>query len=347
MADAYRLSQITGHEEKHSSHRADEWANHGIQQDLRRDDESSRDWSSVHGVDAWMGLVVQVYGLSQWKFLFIKVDVTGNNDFVGREVKAPIPTGRLKKNRELEGPDGMVMCHKKGCKLPGPDIKEKKPMLLDPLCLPQEASNQHQSEAAHKFWRLMDEISIEDIYGGSAALTVHRECASFDEIAMEQSLLLSESVKAISSSSFSLSDTKQAARVQLRVTAKEKPLTNQQLGIQNFVPAQAKCKLIIWDEAPMANKLYFEALDHSLRDILRKNRYDTCQQPFGNMMMVFGSDFGQVLPVIPKGSRQDIVSASLKKPYLWDHCNVLKLTANMRLTMGTRLKDVTKIKEFT
>ncbi|GJW72328.1 hypothetical protein Tco_0129245, partial [Tanacetum coccineum] len=33
--------------------------------------------------------------------------------------------------------------------------------------------------------------------------------------------------------------TKEAARVQLRVIAEEKPLTNQQLGIQNFVPAQA------------------------------------------------------------------------------------------------------------
>ncbi|GKC24597.1 ATP-dependent DNA helicase PIF1-like protein, partial [Tanacetum coccineum] len=157
--------------------------------------------------------------------------------------------------------------------------------------------------------------------------------------------------------------TKQAARVQLRVTAKEKPLTNQQLGIQNFVPAQAnvdetshcsisaqndlgallkRCKLIIWDEAPMANKLCFEALDHSLRDILRKNRYDTCPQPFGNMTMVFGSGFRQVLLVIPKGSRQDIVTASLKQPYLWDHCNVL----NMRLTVGARPKDVTKIQEF-
>ncbi|GJV01382.1 ATP-dependent DNA helicase PIF1-like protein [Tanacetum coccineum] len=116
---------------------------------------------------------------------------------------------------------------------------------------------------------------------------------------------------------------------------------------QNDLGALLKrCKLIVWDEAPMANKLCFEALDHSLRDILRKNRYDTCQQPFGNMMMVFGSDFGQVHPVIPKGSRQDIVSASLKQPYLWDHCNVLKLTANMRLTMGARLEDVTKIKEF-
>ncbi|GJV52705.1 septin and tuftelin-interacting protein 1 homolog 1 [Tanacetum coccineum] len=50
-----------------------------------------------------------------------------------------------------------------------------------------------------------------------------------------------------------------------------------------------RCKLIIWDEAPMAYKLCFESLYHSLRDILHKNRYDTCEQPFGNMTMVFGS----------------------------------------------------------
>ncbi|GKC30394.1 ATP-dependent DNA helicase PIF1-like protein [Tanacetum coccineum] len=67
-------------------------------------------------------------------------------------------------------------------------------------------------------------------------------------------------------------------------------------------------------------------LEHyrSLRDILCKNRYDTCEQPFGNMTMVFGGDFRQVLPVIPKGSRQDIISASLKQSYLWDHCNVFE-----------------------
>nr|GEV64161.1 hypothetical protein [Tanacetum cinerariifolium] len=107
-----------------------------------------------------------------------------------------------------------------------------------------------------------------------------------------------------------------------------------------------RCKLIIWDEAPTANKYYFEALDRSLRDILRKNRYETCEQPFGNMKMVFDGDFRQVLLVNLKGSRQDIVSASLKQSYLWDHCKVLKLTKNMRLTMGTRLEDVIEIREF-
>nr|GEU99794.1 ATP-dependent DNA helicase PIF1-like [Tanacetum cinerariifolium] len=89
-----------------------------------------------------------------------------------------------------------------------------------------------------------------------------------------------------------------------------------------------KCKLFIWDEVPMTNKLCFEALDRTLRDVLRKIKYDTCETPFGNMTMVFVGDFRQVLPVIPKGSRQDIVNASLKQSYLWDHCKVLKLTAN-------------------
>ncbi|GKD22369.1 ATP-dependent DNA helicase PIF1-like protein [Tanacetum coccineum] len=60
------------------------------------------------------------------------------------------------------------------------------------------------------------------------------------------------------------------------------------------------------------------------------------------MTMVFGGDFRQVLPVIPKGSRQDIV-----KSYLWDHCKVLKLTANMRLTVGVSPKDVCEIRDFT
>ncbi|GJR83724.1 uncharacterized protein Tco_0154509, partial [Tanacetum coccineum] len=107
-----------------------------------------------------------------------------------------------------------------------------------------------------------------------------------------------------------------------------------------------KCKLIIWDEAPMTNKLCFEALDRSLRDILRTSRHDMCETPFGNMTVVFGGNFRQVLPVIPKGSRQDIVGASLKQSYLWDHCKVLKLTANMRLTVGSRPEDVNEIREF-
>ncbi|PWA91196.1 NADH-ubiquinone oxidoreductase chain 2 [Artemisia annua] len=70
------------------------------------------------------------------------------------------------------------------------------------------------------------------------------------------------------------------------------------------------------------------------------------KNPFGNMTMVFGGDFRQVLFVIPKGSRKDIVGASMKQLYLWDYCKILKLTANMRLTVGSRPEDVSEIREF-
>ncbi|GJV05368.1 ATP-dependent DNA helicase PFH1-like protein [Tanacetum coccineum] len=64
------------------------------------------------------------------------------------------------------------------------------------------------------------------------------------------------------------------------------------------------------------------------------------------MTMVFGGDFRQVLLIILNCSWQDIVSTSFKQSYLWDHCNVLKLIANMRLIVGAHPKDVTKILEF-
>ncbi|XP_071713678.1 uncharacterized protein [Rutidosis leptorrhynchoides] len=52
---------------------------------------------------------------------------------------------------------------------------------------------------------------------------------------------------------------------------------------------------------------------------------------FGGKIVVFGGDFRQILPVIQKGKREDIVAASLNSSYLWDHVSVLKLTVNMRL----------------
>ncbi|GJZ39680.1 ATP-dependent DNA helicase PIF1-like protein [Tanacetum coccineum] len=51
-------------------------------------------------------------------------------------------------------------------------------------------------------------------------------------------------------------------------------------------------------------------------------------------------------PSFQKQSRQDIVGASLKESYLWDHCKVLRLTANIRLIVGCRPEDVNEIKDF-
>ncbi|XP_006577600.1 uncharacterized protein LOC114405111 [Glycine soja] len=87
--------------------------------------------------------------------------------------------------------------------------------------------------------------------------------------------------------------------------------------------------LIIWDEAPTTHKFCFEALDHSLRDIIKHNSKDS--KIFGGKVMVFGEDFWQILPVIPRGSHSDIVNATINSSYLWDHYQILRLTKNVCL----------------
>jgi ATP-dependent DNA helicase PIF1 len=83
-------------------------------------------------------------------------------------------------------------------------------------------------------------------------------------------------------------------------------------------------KLIIWHEVPMINKFAFEAMDRTLRDLTDRN------EPFGGIVFVMSGDFRQVLPVIPRGSHVDIVSASIKNSYLWESIEVFHLSENMR-----------------
>lgn len=82
-------------------------------------------------------------------------------------------------------------------------------------------------------------------------------------------------------------------------------------------------KLIIWDEAPMAHKFCFEALDKSLRDIM--NSSNNGDFPFDGKFVVFGGDFRKILPIIPRGTRSDIVNATTNAFYLWEYFKVLKL----------------------
>jgi ATP-dependent DNA helicase PIF1 len=62
--------------------------------------------------------------------------------------------------------------------------------------------------------------------------------------------------------------------------------------------------LIIWDEAPVNQKYCFEALDHTLRDILTCSNAAAQNTLFGGITIVFGGDFQQTLPVIQNLSRQ-------------------------------------------
>nr|XP_009803713.1 PREDICTED: ATP-dependent DNA helicase PIF1-like [Nicotiana sylvestris] len=92
-----------------------------------------------------------------------------------------------------------------------------------------------------------------------------------------------------------------------------------------------KAKLIIWDEAPMMHRYCFDVLDRTLRGILRFKDASNLGRPFGGKIVILGGDFIQILHVIPKGTRQGIVNASLYSSYLWSHCQLLTLTKNMGL----------------
>ncbi|CAN6801732.1 unnamed protein product [Brassica oleracea var. botrytis] len=103
-----------------------------------------------------------------------------------------------------------------------------------------------------------------------------------------------------------------------------------------------KSSLTIWDEAPMMSKHCFEALDRTICDIMKT----TDDTPFGGKVVVFGGDFRQILPVIPRGNRADIVMAALNSSYLWKYCKVLQLTKNMRLLSELGKSVADDIKTF-
>jgi len=90
----------------------------------------------------------------------------------------------------------------------------------------------------------------------------------------------------------------------------------------------SECKLIIWDEATMSHKGAFEALDRVLQDIRHNTRL------MGGVTVLLAGDFRQTLPVIPKGTRADEVSASIKSSYLWSSVNKLRLRTNMRVQLS-------------
>jgi len=85
-------------------------------------------------------------------------------------------------------------------------------------------------------------------------------------------------------------------------------------------------RLIIWDEITMQHRYAAEAVDRTCRDILNVR-----DRPFGGITVVFGGDFQQILPVVPRGSREDVVSATLLRSDLWKYVKVLKLIRNMRV----------------
>lgn len=61
----------------------------------------------------------------------------------------------------------------------------------------------------------------------------------------------------------------------------------------------------------MANKICFEAVNRTLRTILRFLNSGSMDKLFGSKTVVLGDDFRQILLVVPKGRKEQIINASI------------------------------------
>jgi len=64
----------------------------------------------------------------------------------------------------------------------------------------------------------------------------------------------------------------------------------------------------------MTHKFFLEALDKSPRDIMGLGNESSTI--FGGKVIVFGGDFRQILPVIPRGRQSDIVHSMINASYI-------------------------------
>ncbi|CAN1164073.1 hypothetical protein LINPERPRIM_LOCUS32980 [Linum perenne] len=79
----------------------------------------------------------------------------------------------------------------------------------------------------------------------------------------------------------------------------------------------------------MAHKHCIESLDRTLRDVMSRRDKTNADVPFGGITVVFGGDFRQTLPIIPKATRTQIINSSIKRSYLWQYMIVIRLTENL------------------
>ena len=116
-------------------------------------------------------------------------------------------------------------------------------------------------------------------------------------------------------------------KVPLNLAQCDVPLCSIKKGTSLAKVIKESCAIIV-DEAPMSNKLVFEALDRSLRDITGKD------ETMGGISTLLCGDFRQILPVVRGGTRANVVNACLKKSTLWTSVRTMKLTTNMRVSLS-------------
>ena len=67
----------------------------------------------------------------------------------------------------------------------------------------------------------------------------------------------------------------------------------------------------------MMHHFAFEAVDRTLRDLTKAIDLVLENQPFSGKVMVFGGDFCQILPVVPRSGCEATVGACFSRSHLW------------------------------
>ena len=85
-----------------------------------------------------------------------------------------------------------------------------------------------------------------------------------------------------------------------------------------------KCSLIIWDEAPMANRAVLSCIDETCQRVMQST------VPFGGKVILLLGDFRQTCPVIRRGSQVEVINASISRSPVWPAFTIHHLTVPIR-----------------
>lgn len=82
--------------------------------------------------------------------------------------------------------------------------------------------------------------------------------------------------------------------------------------------------LIIWDEAPMANRAVLACVDETCRRVMQS------PLPFGGKVVILLGDFRQTCPVIRKGTKAEVIDASISHSPIWPAFTIHRLSTPIR-----------------
>ncbi|XP_057418425.1 uncharacterized protein LOC130712617 [Lotus japonicus] len=77
---------------------------------------------------------------------------------------------------------------------------------------------------------------------------------------------------------------------------------------------------------------------------MRLKNEDNVHKPFRGKVVIRGGDFRQIIPVITRGSKQEVVEATVNSSSLWKHYKVMKLSNNMQITASETTDEAKEIK---